>query len=241
MKIRYLVLIGLLFCKDVFSQNIVSELKIFYNNANIECYLEKIQDNIMNCHAAQCDAWGVDKSVCPPPEIDLRKERIVSMLDIQFVDMETFDYNDDIYNHITIDSIRVFTIACVDEKMNVFAFANYFDGIYAYTDLKLQKGDKKLKQVIKNINKQQPELILFCHALMGFHDFNGFMYIKKGKIYVYRVNENDIFELNDYIRKFFSLERIRKLSYMFVPFIYRDKESSRRAGDTPLNEIGICP
>ncbi|MDR0604703.1 MAG: hypothetical protein LBG80_10410 [Bacteroidales bacterium] len=247
MKTRCLILIGLFFVNGLYSQDIISQLKKFYEEADMDCYLDKAQKNIIEDYIVQCQWWGIDTIIKPLPQIDLNKDNTVPMLTIQFVDTETFNYSDDIYNYITIDSSRVFMFAYIDKKMNVIAFVNFFDGIYAYFDMSDNKSpfktkkQRKLKKVIKHINELQPEQILYCSALSGFHDDNGFMYIKDGKIYVYRVVEGDIFELNEYIRKFFDLERISRLNYTFIPSIYIKEESTRRTGNTPENEKMLCP
>jgi hypothetical protein len=235
----------------------------------MNCYVSKIQKNVLDCYKAQCEFWKVDESV-NPPKIELLKGKTVPMLVVQFVDMENFDFNENIYDHITIDSTRVFTLACVDGEMNVLAFANYYDGTYAYMDIKPEAKNEpeklrlqddvekfsseilkledveeegKLRQVIRNINNLQPEVILFCHSLKNFYDLNSFMYIKDGKIYVYRVNEGDVFELNEYVRQFFTVGKVRSLNNTAVPFIYQfygKQNSSRRTGSISTNQNMIC-
>ncbi|MDR2815116.1 MAG: hypothetical protein LBB62_00205 [Proteiniphilum sp.] len=156
MKRRIVILLtGLLFCGNMFSQEIISRLKTFYDEADMDYYINIIEKNVWDCYKAQCDKWNVDESV-NPPKTDLLKGKTVPMLAVQFVDMDNYEQGENIYNHITIDSTRVFTIACVDDKMNVLAFANYYDGTYAWTDLKsLRPADVEiLGQVIRNINER---------------------------------------------------------------------------------------
>jgi len=251
MKTKYGVLIGfgLFFCNSIYSQNIIGQLKQFYKNADMDCYLAKIQKNVNDYFILDNKNWGRDKYGILPQKIELHKNEIVPMLTIQFVNTDSFNFDKDIYNYITIDSTIVFTLACVDKKMNVTAFANFFDGVNGYWNIekifqyKNFFKEKKLNHIIKNINKQNPELILFCHSLLGFGFLgnNGFMFVKNGKIYVYRVIEKDIYELNDYLRKFFSLDLIRSLNYAFIPVIYKNDQSTRRTGHTPKDEKIICP
>jgi len=213
----------------------------------MDCYLAKIQKNVNDYFVLDNKIWGRDKYGIPPQKIEFHKEEIVPMLTIQFVNTDSFNYSDDIYNYITIDSSIVFTLACVDKRMNVKAFAHFFDGVNGYWNIeKIFQyrnffKEKKLNHIIKNINKQKPELILYSKVLSDFHDNNGFLYIKNGKIYVYRVIEKDIYELNDYIRKFFNLDRIRELNYSYIPIIYQKDQSTRLTGHTPENEKMICP
>jgi hypothetical protein len=188
-----LLLVGLLFCGNAFSQDVISRLKTFYDEADMDYYTGIIEKNVWDWYKAQCVKWNVAESV-NPPRTDLLKGNTVPMLAVQFVDMEDFDLGENIYDHITIDSTRVFTLACVDNQIKVQAFANYYDGTYAWMDLNsVRPGDIEiLGQVIKNINEQQPELILFCHSMKRPRDLNSFMYIKDGLIYVYRAKEDDV-------------------------------------------------
>jgi hypothetical protein len=129
--------------------------------------------------------------------------------------------------------------------MDVKAFAHFFEGVNGYhviENLYPNRWGKriKLKKIINNIKKQESELILYCHSLAGFHDTNGFMYIKNEKIFVYRVFEKDAYELNEYVRRFFSLKRIRDLNYRFIPLIYQDGKSTRKTGNAPEDQKLIC-
>lgn len=233
MKIKFALFIAieLSLCNVINSQHITDQLKQFYNNADRDCYLAKIQKNVNDYFVLDNESWGRDKYGIPPQKIELHKEEIVPMLTIQFVNTDSFNLDDDIYNYIAIDSSIVFTLACVDKRMNVNAFAHFFDGINGYYEF---YKDPSIKRVIKNIQKQKPELILYNHVLCGFHDNNGFMFVKNGKIYVYRIDEKDIYELNDYMRRFYSLDRIRRLNYAFIPIIYQNGKSTRRTGSTGL-------
>ena len=245
MKVKYLTLtLGLLLCGNIFSQDVISGLKKFYEEADMKCYLDRIEKNVKDCYKAQCEYWKVDESV-NPPKVNFKKDKMVPMLAIQFVDMENYDYSENIYNHITLDSTRVFTLAYVDDEMNVFAFANYYDGEYAYTEVKSERPSdrEKLEQVIKNINKHDPEIILFCSSLKGFRDLNSFMYIKGDSIYVYHVNKDDVYELNDYVRQFLTVEKIHSLNNTPIPFAYqffnKDKPN-RRTGNAPEKLKMMC-
>lgn len=245
MKTRNIILlIGLLFCGNVFSQDIISRLKTFYNEADMDYYKGVIEKNVWDCYKAQCVKWNVNESV-NPPRTDLLKGKTVPMLAVQFMNMEDLESIENIYDHITIDSARVFTLACVDDEMKVLAFANYYDGTYAWTDLNSVRPSEIeiLGQVIRNINGRQPELILFCHSLKKPRDLNSFMYIKDGLIYVYRVKEDDAVELNNYVGQFFTNEEIRNLGYTAVPFInqFYEKEAPLRRTGAVSGSRNIIP
>jgi hypothetical protein len=258
MKSKYLIIIGLLFCNNIYSQdNIINQIKEFVAKADMNCYIDNAQKNIIDDYELRCkeikkfyislyDSINLLSSTIlpPPPQIDLHKVNTVPMLAIQFINTENFNYGDNIYDYIAIDSTIVFTFACVDKKMNVYAFANYIDGIYPYQDAKQFK--QKHRQVIKNINKQQPELLLSCSSLAVYcigcdTGYYGYLYLKNGKIYVYRPYNTDIIELNDYIHGL-SLNTIRNLNMVPVPRIYGGGIGTmRRTGNTLTDEIQICP
>jgi hypothetical protein len=201
-------------CHSVYSQNLVEELKKFYTKADLGCYIDKAQKNLLDDHLLRCQMWGIDTTVLPAPKIDLHREKLIPMLKIKFVNTEKYNYNDDIYNFITIDSVVVFTFACIDKQKNVKYFINFFDGEHAYIEI------KRLKNAIKNIIRKQPDMFLHCSTLEGgFGDIfnNGFMYVKGDKIYVYNVNKKKSYELNYYFRTFFRLNDIYSLQYVSIP------------------------
>lgn len=246
MKTKYFILIIVfLIFGNTYAQNTISDLQNFAKSADMNCYLNRIKKNIADCHKAQCEFFKVPETT-NPPKVEFLNGKTIPMLTVQFVNMEKFDLSENVYSHITIDSTRVFTLACVDNNMNVLAFANYYNGIYAYSEVKAEHPEQivKLEQVINNINSYEPETILFCHTLKDFHDLNSFMFIKQSKIYVYRVIEGDVFELNDYIRQFFQLDKVYSLSTTNVPFFYQhyDKEKpTRQTGNTPEKYKMLCP
>jgi hypothetical protein len=246
-KCFILILSGLLLYNCNYAQKVTEQLNQFYKNADMDCYISKIQKNVNDYFILDNKIWGRDKYSIPPQKIELHNHEVVPMLTIQFVNTDTYNYNDDIYNFISIDSSIVFTLACVDKRMNVTAFANFFVWVSGYYEIGKDPSIKnpfdrmRYKHVIKNIYKQKPEIILFSHVLCGFHDDNGFMYIKNGRIYVYRPIERDVFELNEYIHRFFSLDRIRKLNYTYLPIIYQTDQVPRRTGQTHDNEKIMCP
>lgn len=246
---RKIVLLGLLFCSNLYSQNIVSQLKDFISHADMNCYLDQAQQHIREDHLIQCQWWETDTLSAPIPRINLRNENVVPMLTLQFLNTEDYDYGD-IYDYITIDSTRVFSYACLDIENEVTAFVNFFDGVFAYLPMKdfhpLEKKGDKLVQVIDNLRKEQPEQLLYCNALYRAIVPNGFMYLKGDKIYVYRVAECESVELNYYIREFLSLYQIRNLNQTPVLSLYRtekDNDASyiRRTGQAPENKSLLCP
>ncbi|GHV35130.1 hypothetical protein FACS1894178_4050 [Bacteroidia bacterium] len=250
-----ILIIVILLPANIYSQHkILQQLKDFYNSSDIECYKHIAQNNLEEDVRVVCSWWfnaknmGIDTCIPYHEKINLYSENLIPLLTIQFINTSNFSTNDNIYDYIAIDSSIVYTFACVDnKKMYIKYFVNFFDGVYAFCNLQskssafLSNKDKKLQNVIKNMQKLEPELILYSHSIRGFHDNNGFMYIKNDKIYVYRVVEKDSIELNEYLTRYFSLKSIRSLNRTFIPSIFIKETTHRYTGNTPLEEIMLCP
>ena len=170
-------------------------------------------------------------------KFDLQTEKKAFILNVQFSETESYKSEDNICDYMVIDSSNVFSLACINAKQNISYFIG-LDGINSFLDL--SNRDKKLKKVVKNINKERPELMLFCRNLCG-RPFYIFMYVKNNKIYVYRVPDGQKMELNEYIRTFYSIESIRKLNRIPIRVTDRTKDSIsyRIAGHTSSQQIQI--
>ena len=246
MKIRFILFL-FLFSMQVHAQSVVQTLKDFYKNAQMDCYVDKINKLIIYENEFLYNKWSSQYL----ENFDLHKEHFIPMLVIRFVNTEKYTYDNNIYDYITIDSARVFTLACIDKKNNVTAFANSYLGIEAYCKVPKSHLNKKLKKVIRGIYKFHPEVILYCHSLATLsYPFNEFMFIKNGKIFVYDVMTEKALELNIYIKEAFG-SYCKKLSREVIPrwslerndstrfdFIFRF--TYRTTGPTPKDEIFLC-
>jgi|GEM_PF-1713603 len=277
-NIKYLFLAaGMFLGIDSYSQDIVSVMKDFYNTANMDCYIDKAQQRMMKEYDLRCKRLtdfyisyckkyennSSNISYCQkylqhgditgfplplPPNIDLNQSNTVPILNIQFVNTENYNYSDNIYNYITIDSVWMFSFAYVDKRMNVKAFVNYAAPHQLY-------WLEPCKKYLKGINKYKPDLILRCAALaggIGNISDDGLMYIKDGKIYKYMEYNGKSYELNDFFRRdpcpdnidcYLNLDNIRRyLNQSYIPLIYqKGGVSKRRTNNAPENEKMICP
>lgn len=98
---------GLSFCSNIYSQNIIEQLKQFYLKADMDCYLPKIQNNVNDYLVLDNKSWRLDKYDIPPQKIEINKNETFPMLTIQFVNTDSFNFNDNIYNYITVDTIDI--------------------------------------------------------------------------------------------------------------------------------------
>ncbi|MDR0507889.1 MAG: hypothetical protein LBH32_13885 [Dysgonamonadaceae bacterium] len=207
----------------MFSQNNIDKIKEFYTNADTECYIDLYQR----------EDYFLQK-------VDLQKGKTIFILNVQFANTESYRYSDDICNYLIVDSSRVFTIASVDKSLKL-KFLSGLDGQDSFYDKNDIKRISNLKQAIKNIYKETPELILFCRNLCGKPIFT-FMFVKENRVYIYRVQDGKIMELNEYIRENYKLESVRLFNMIIRPYNYKNnsKNRNRLAGHTSLNELRIC-
>ena len=94
MKVKLVIffVFGLFFCNDLESQDIIEQLKQFYEKADVDCYIDEIQENVNMSIDVDNKNWGRDEYGIFPQKIVLRKEEIVPMLTIQFINTDTFNF-----------------------------------------------------------------------------------------------------------------------------------------------------
>jgi len=253
LKTRNLIIVLFIFCcQNGFSQHeIITKLKDFYAKSDLNCYEHKIQQDLNKFDCWLTDTLPLLKNdffqvPYRPSNIDLRKEKKVFILAVTLANTQNYCFEDNIYDYLIIDSLRTFIVACVDEKMNVKGFTDV-DEIGSYGDLKddfyyyKNKQRKHLRQVIRNINKENPDLILYCHNFFGF-----FLYIKNNKIFVYHVSNGIKKEFNEKARECPDIDMIKRLNVMSYPYKKEYELDShpdfyRNTGHTPPNEVRICP
>lgn len=252
MKTKYLTFIVIFIGESIFAQDkIINQFKEFVANADMTCYEQKIQQDLYNL-----DKWLIDSfpilnkygRVTPykPGNVDLQKERKIFVLAVSLYNTENYNFDDNIYDYLIIDSLRTFIAICVDEKMNVTGITDV-DEPGTFYDLKdnfyywSKKRRNQIRTMIKNINKENPDLLLFCESWDG-----SFLYIKGEKIYQYIVKTGKSIEFNKHIRECPDINLIRGSNRIGWPetkmFDVRYSFSSiyRYTGHTPPNEVRMC-
>jgi len=264
MKIKILIITGIFFLNNSFSQDIVKSIMDFYNNADMICYKDNAQKRMMIEYNLFCQWDSIYRLHSTPPDIDLHKSKTVPVLNIQFVNTVNYEFSDDIYNNISIDSVWCFSFFCVDKRNNIYAGVNFANPHISFWENKdLFKANKKEKHLYKKINKYKPDLILRCAMLSGgigkkLYD-DGYMFIKGDKIYKYMFYKGKVYELNDFFRRnscpdnpycYLNLSNIRRfLSQTYIPIIFQNFDNDyrktnndlRSSGNSPNNEKMICP
>ncbi|MDP4291182.1 MAG: hypothetical protein Q8908_08885 [Bacteroidota bacterium] len=251
MKTFYLIIILLLcFCNSTFSQNVVEKLKTFYENSDFECYEKKIQKDLQKYDSIIVKLLP-EQPLGPhynvrPANIDLSKENKIFVLAITLANTEKYNFEDNIYDYIIIDSLRTFIIICVDKKMNVTGFTDTAEP-GSFIDIKddfyfpKRIRRKQIRNSIKNINKEKPEIILYCAEFM-----DSFMYIKGNEIYVYNMKKGKAEKFNDAVREAPDIDLIRRSNFIQWPLAKKIEGGGlpiayRKTGHTPIYETRICP
>ena len=173
MKSHCIFYVLIAFCwNSVYSQSKTEYFKEVYSSLDTACYRIKIQEDINKFDQWLKDSLSVYNSIGMKPlhrpsGIDLQRENKIYALAVTLTNTANYSFEDDIYDYLIIDSSRVLVSICVDDKMNVTGITDTeFPG--SFIDLKddfyffSKKERKQIKEMIHNIDKDEPELILFC-------------------------------------------------------------------------------
>ena len=238
----------LFYSNHIYAQkNIIETLKDFYDSADKECYIDLLQNEVTKNYNRLDSLWKLQIKSSPPLIRD--HKNLTFLLNVVFINTESYTYEDNIYDYLAIDSTGVFTLACLNRWKRVHGFFNYqsYSG-YASTSKKnliyckscrksCLKKNKNLRHVIKNIMKEKPEVLLYCNELANMINENSFLFIKGYKIYVYEINRHIITELNEYLKINFTTTTIRELNV-----IDWDKNGpTLKTGRTPKEKLQLCP
>jgi hypothetical protein len=251
MKTKYFILAGLFFVNGLYSQNIVRQLKEFYANADLACYEQKIQEDLIKFDSFLVNTVLPRTEILPycpyrPANIDLSKESKIFVLAVSLANTEQYNYEDNIYDYLIIDSLRTFIIVCVDDKMNVKGFTDTEER-GTFIDIKddfyfpSKKHRRQIRKIIKNINTENPDLILYCE------NWDTFLYIKGDIIYLYHIEKGTSQEFNECIREYQDINMIRRSNFILWP-LNKELEAVgnysiayRLTGHTPPDEVRMCP
>ena len=251
----FYIMVGEFFC--TYSQPVsVETIVSFYRHTDIECYKEKIQEGM-----DRFNAWLVDtfpqknelSSPYNPSEIDIRNHKVIPIVSLKYYNMGNFDMNDNIYDHLIIDSTKCIIMIPIDKKGKPMGITDIIGETYSYLSF-TNKEDMKLYQ---NWDKRINKFLKTCHkvkydALVYIDDLGGFGYIMGGKVFLVRYNSRKVIELSQFIRSCCSypvtFDLLRKTDYVYWSERYDEffeknglsKHAYRYTGNTPTNLIRIC-
>ena len=256
MKLSYLFyVLVVLFNSVAYSQNVVEQFKEFYLKSDFDCYIDLYQRECELFYKEDAEQFKENCWFC-----QFNKENMIFILNVQFANTESYNYGDNIYNYLVVDSVRPFSVVFVDKRMNVLGIWGLHDR--PYLENMKQKRDKERRKEITNINKEKPELILHFPNIMvrGYTPF--FYYIKDGKIYVsytrYVSFKHDLYfpwrsqELNEYFHpsnisdSMISHSKLTYIRQLNKIERYNDPQNIdnyviRYGGYTPPEEVRVCP
>lgn len=205
--------------------------------------------------------WFDNFSIRPRPKyVDLKKENKVFFLSICLRDLDHFQSGDNIYDHIIVDSTRTFIVACLDDSLDIIGISDLDDKgsfesarewvqfHYAGSTGHFQPDMKTDKLYHKNffrrlLGMETDALLHFNHATP-----DEYLYIKDGKIYVYKNDFEDV-EFQEYMEaryKILTRSEDLPLFARFYEFVHpQEREgrrglSDRKTGNTPKSELRIC-
>lgn len=246
-------------------QSPLQQIMDFYMNADKEYYVSLAKANTKEAIVRHWSSFIPDapydtiQFLIPPPDTAglFQEQKIIPLLCVEFKDMDEFGENDDVYSHLVIDSMIVFVLAGVDERMrivNLYHFPDSYLGmgrldekhnlrnIFSSYMRRHMKARRRMRNSLHRVLREKPEALLLCPRLGGggglsLSCYIDFIYIKAGKAFLYRSSKKKIYELNEYarnlVKKTGALDRWSRLG---VPIIYLSdpgKLESRRAGYTP--------
>ena len=264
MKIILLLFLLLGVSSQGFSQEItLEEIAAFYNDINVDCYKTKIQDGMESFNKWLVDTFPM-KTDFPPPfapsDINLMEQRVLPIISINYYNMERFDIDISIYDHLIIDSTLSVSLAVLDDKGKVIGLTDVEHEPYSYLDFNGLKRNNlyydayyiPLKQLVKEVEKLKPDALLHINAFIG-----GFGYEKDSKIFIFKNRRNGFVELDKEIKNYMlsllkihpddNLRMIRfsdRLPQITTKEYWNSngvKELSFRiSGHTPSDKIRIC-
>ena len=241
-----------------FSQPVsIDSIIAFYKNADIECYKE-----IINNGMKSFDKWLADTfpkttilhSSYSPSDIDLREHNAIPIVALKYYNMINISENDDIYDHLIIDSTKCIILVPYDEKNKPLGITDVLGETYSYFSFR-NKEDMRyyyntadlIKKYLKICRKVDPDALIFIDNL-----YARFGYVKDGKIMLVRYKQRHPIELNEFVKEICkhpeSLDLFRKSDQIHIPESAQDmwdnkdavKNSYRLTGKTPKEKIRIC-
>lgn len=228
-----ILLILVLSCNYGISQ-VPCTLIEFDKHADKDYYVQRVEDLINKDFQKIHKNSGREEFVVP--QIKLTTENSIPFLTIEFVNMEQYKKGDDIYSHIIIDSCITYTFALTDKSNNVIGFTS-FDGSISGDYTQYGKNSKWVNNFFKAINRENPDLMLYCRSMSFYFGIDGFMFLKNNHIYVAK-DRSCFIELNEFINSL-NINDILLLKNTIIPNIYQPyniNDNSRKSGQTPNNE-----
>ena len=200
-KVSSIILLLLLVINLINSQSKKDQLDTYYLQIDSVSYLKSLEDVVIE---------SVIRDFNKPLEAHI-KEKYCSIKNgignniVKFVlnvDIDTAKLDSGIYDYLKIDTSRNnFNVYCFDKSCKPVYFIFFHEGkLEFYGDFFptfSKRYSKKVRSALRTVFKKKPSYLLNCIFLP-----NTILYVKDDKIFVHRVLQNEIYQLNDYVVKF---------------------------------------
>lgn len=198
-----------------------------------------------------------------PKHVDLRAEKKVFFLSISLRDMDSYQPGENIYDYIIVDSTRTFIVACLDDSLNIKGISDLddkgsFETVREWVCYHHAGGSRRFDfmnkcpsedlffdDYFKRLLSMDYDVLLYWNQNLHLQ----YLYIKNGKIYLYRNDFEDI-EFQEYINSRFVnkddyFTNVWRRTYGIIYPTQRQREHgdfhyTRKTGHTPDSELRIC-
>ena len=236
-----------------FSQSIsVDSIVSFYKNVDIECYKD-----IINKGMKDFDKWLTDtfpktttiKSPYSPSDIDLREHNAIPVVALKFYNMENINENEDIYDHLIIDSTRCVILIPLDEKNKPLGITDVLGETYSYLsfrnkeDMRYYHGWAQLvNKYLKVCRKVVPDAYVYIDDF-----YTEYGYILNGKIMLVKNKQRHPIELSEFVKEIYkrsgAYDIFRQSDRISLPESEREtwvSKGYRLTGRTPKEKVRLC-
>ena len=239
-----------------FSQPIpVDSIVAFYKNVDVECYKEKINRGMKDF-----DKWLTDTfpqltilhSPYSPSDIDLREHNAIPIVALKYYNMKNISENEDIYDHLIIDSSRCVILIPLDEKNNPLGITDVIGDTYSYLSFQNKENmhyyhawGKLVNKYLKICRKVAPDAYVYIDDL-----YPRFGYVLNGKILLVMYKQKRPIELSEFVKEIYKRpgahDLFRKSDRIHESEReYWNTESSKQndhklTGHTPKERLRLC-
>ena len=223
---RYVVVIFLVCFVSVYvsaQHKNLEEIKVYYNSIDKRTFIDSLLRDNIECYKTYSYSYNTLNISVDSMLIEHREELaniysdssiIVPVLMLKNAEEYTFKKN--IYDFVYVDTADIH-IWYLDKRKGIRTILR--SGCY-FTDntSHYKKELKDFQLAVEFIEKENPE-VLFTFSYVfydpkirynGKHSNDNYLYLKGDKIYVYRSKYKKVYELNQFVRKFFREKKFKE-------------------------------
>ncbi len=136
-------------------------------------------------------------------------------LELKTNNIDNYDYGKNIYDFIAINPQKS-KMFYFDKEYNIFFILDAEHG-YQKEDISTNDKTTRFDDAWSKVKEVNADAYMIDNWILkeATSDSYNFSYLKDGKIYVYRMNDNLTYELNEFIHKFFQEEEFKQKSSFY--------------------------